>query len=76
MLYVLKGENGKRYVGITSDLTRRPRDHSHGKPKGGYEIPLNRHFYRYNPPRELTDIEAEIKGLKGEILELLKEVTA
>lgn len=48
----------------------------HGKTKVGYEIPLNRHFYRYEPPRELEEIEADIKGLEGEILELLREVTA
>lgn len=48
----------------------------HSKTKVGYEIPLNRHFYRYEPPRELEVIEDEIKGLEGEILELLKEVTA
>lgn len=48
----------------------------HGKTKIGYEIPLNRHFYRYEPPRELEVIEAEIKSLEGEIIELLREVTA
>lgn len=48
----------------------------HSKTKIGYEIPLNRHFYRYEPPRELEVIEAEIKTLEGEILDLLKEVTA
>lgn len=48
----------------------------HSKTKVGYEIPLNRHFYRYEPPRELEDIEADIKGLEGEILDLLREVTA
>ncbi len=48
----------------------------HGKTKVGYEIPLNRHFYRYEPPRELTEIEADIKGLEGEIIDLLREVTA
>jgi len=48
----------------------------HGKTKVGYEIPLNRHFYRYEPPRELAEIEAEIKGLEGEILDLLREATA
>ncbi len=48
----------------------------HAKTKVGYEIPLNRHFYRYEPPRGLSEIEAEIKGLEGEILELLREVTA
>jgi len=48
----------------------------HGKTKIGYEIPLNRHFYRYEPPRDLESIEAEIKALEGEIVDLLREVTA
>jgi len=48
----------------------------HSKTKVGYEIPLNRHFYRYEPPRELEAIEADIKELEGEIVELLREVTA
>lgn len=48
----------------------------HSKTRVGFEIPLNRHFYRYEPPRELAEIEAEIKNLEGEILELLREVTA
>jgi type I restriction enzyme M protein len=48
----------------------------HGKTKVGYEIPLNRHFYRYEPPRPLPVIEADIKKLESEILTLLKEVTA
>jgi type I restriction enzyme M protein len=46
------------------------------KTKVGYEIPLNRHFYRYEPPRPLEVIEADIKTLEGEILDLLKEVSA
>jgi type I restriction enzyme M protein len=46
------------------------------KTKVGYEIPLNRHFYRYEPPRPLEEIEADIKKLEGEILGLLKEVTS
>lgn len=48
----------------------------HSKTKIGYEIPFNRHFYRYEPPRELADIEADIKGLEDEIMTLLREVTA
>jgi type I restriction enzyme M protein len=46
------------------------------KTKIGYEIPLNRHFYRYEPPRSLEEIESDIKTLEREILLLLKEVTA
>jgi putative endonuclease len=33
-LYVLKGENGKRYVGITNDLSRRLKEHRGGRSKG------------------------------------------
>jgi len=47
----------------------------HEKTKVGYEIPLNRHFYRYEPPRPLETIEADIKTLETEILSLLKTVT-
>ena len=46
-----------------------------GKTKIGYEIPLTRHFYRYDPPRPLDKIDAEIKVLEDEIVRLLKEVT-
>ena len=46
------------------------------KTKIGYEIPFNRHFYRYEPPRPLGVIEADIKTLGAEITELLGEVTS
>lgn len=48
----------------------------HSKTKVGYEIPLNRHFYRYEPPRDLAVIAAEIKDLETDIIRLLAEVTA
>jgi len=34
-LYVLKGETGKRYVGITNDLSRRIKEHRSQRSKGG-----------------------------------------
>jgi type I restriction enzyme M protein len=46
------------------------------KTKVGYEIPLNRHFYRYEPPRPLEVIETDIKHLEDDIMKMLKEVTA
>ena len=46
------------------------------KTKVGYEIPLNRHFYQYEPPRPLEVIEADIKTLERDILDLLADVTA
>ena len=47
----------------------------HAKIKVGYEIPFNRHFYKYKPPRPLEEIEADIKTLEKEIVEMLGEVT-
>ena len=44
----------------------------YGKTKVGYEIPINRHFYVYKPPRPLDQIEADITRLEGEIAGLLK----
>jgi type I restriction enzyme M protein len=46
------------------------------KTKVGYEIPLNRHFYSYEPPRPLEEIAADIKQLENDILAQLAEVTA
>ena len=46
------------------------------KTKVGYEIPFNRYFYRYEPPRPLEVIETDIKGLEEDIMKMLKEVTA
>ncbi|MCU0762962.1 MAG: type I restriction-modification system subunit M [Hydrogenophaga sp.] len=48
----------------------------HSKTKVGYEIPFNRHFYEYQPPRPLHAIEADIETLERDIMALLKEVTA
>ena len=45
------------------------------KTKVGYEIPLNRHFYQYEPPRPLEVIEADIQTLEREIIDLLADVT-
>ena len=46
----------------------------YGKTKVGYEIPINRHFYVYKPPRPLDQIEADITKLEGEIAGLLEGV--
>jgi len=44
----------------------------YSKTKIGYEVPVNRHFYVYKPPRPLDKIEMEITALEGEIAGLLK----
>lgn len=48
----------------------------YAKTKVGYEIPINRHFYVYKPPRPLAEIEADIEALEGEIADLLKGLVA
>jgi type I restriction enzyme M protein len=51
------------------------RDHKDGEiGKVGYEINFNRYFYKYQPPRPLEEIEADIKILERDILEMLREV--
>lgn len=44
----------------------------YSKTKVGYEIPINRHFYVYKPPRPLAEIEGEIAALENQIADLLK----
>ena len=43
----------------------------HSKTKIGYEVPLNRQFYLYEPPRQLADIESNLQTLESEIAELM-----
>ena len=43
----------------------------HEKTKVGYEIPFNRHFYVFKPPRELDEIDAELKGVTDRILAMI-----
>jgi type I restriction enzyme M protein len=45
------------------------------KDKVGYEINFNRHFYKFTPPRELAEIDAEIEQAEKEFMRLFKEVT-
>jgi len=47
----------------------------HTKTKTGYEIPFNRHFYVYEPPRRLEAINADLQELEHEIIDLLAEIT-
>ncbi|RKG60823.1 SAM-dependent DNA methyltransferase [Corallococcus sp. AB011P] len=43
----------------------------HEKTKVGYEIPFNRHFYVFKPPRPLAEIDAELKGVTDRILTMI-----
>ena len=40
----------------------------------GFEIPFNRHFYVYEPPRALAEIDADLDAVSSEIMQLLGEV--
>jgi len=40
----------------------------------GYEIPFNRYFYKYTPPRSLEEIDNDLKKLSKKIMELLDEI--
>ena len=41
----------------------------------GYEINFNRYFYEYQPPRELEQIDADLKAVEADIASVLAEVT-
>ncbi len=45
------------------------------KDKVGYEISFNRHFYRYQLPRALDEIDSDLKGSEIDIMQLLREMT-
>jgi type I restriction enzyme M protein len=47
----------------------------HEKTKVGYEIPFNRHFYVFKPPRALAEIDAELKGVTDRILTMIAGLT-
>lgn len=48
----------------------------HEKTKVGYEIPFNRHFYVFEPPRLLAEIDADLKQVTGRILTMIGELSA
>lgn len=47
----------------------------HDKTKVGCEIPFNRHFYVFRPPRSLAEIDAELKGVTDRILTMIGGLT-
>lgn len=46
------------------------------KTKVGYEIPFNRHFYVFKPPRPLAEIDAELKGVTDRILTMIQGLSS
>jgi len=47
----------------------------HERTKVGYEIPFNRHFYVFKPPRPLAEIDAELKGVTDRIVAMIGELS-
>jgi type I restriction enzyme M protein len=47
----------------------------HEKTKIGYEIPFNRHFYVFKPPRPLTEIDAELRLVTDRILGMIGDLS-
>jgi type I restriction enzyme M protein len=48
----------------------------HDKTKIGFEIPFNRHFYVFEPPRELAVIDAELKVVTDRIVAMIAGLSA
>ena len=48
----------------------------HDKTKVGYEIPFNRHFYVFEPPRALEAIDAELKQVTDRIVSMIGELSS
>ena len=48
----------------------------HEKTKIGYEIPFNRHFYVFEPPRPLAEIDADLCEVTARIQAMLTELAA
>ncbi|MCJ8158653.1 class I SAM-dependent DNA methyltransferase [Sphingomonas sp. LaA6.9] len=46
------------------------------KTKVGYEIPFNRHFYVFEPPRPLEEIDADLKQVTDRIKAMIEELAA
>ena len=45
------------------------------KTKVGYEIPFTRHFYQYKKPRNLSEVDRDLRLVSSDIQLLLNEVT-
>jgi type I restriction enzyme M protein len=43
----------------------------HEKTRVGYEIPFNRHFYVFSPPRPLAEIDVELKVVTNRIVQMI-----
>jgi type I restriction-modification system DNA methylase subunit len=70
LLYLVAEKFGYRTITV-----ERPERDAKGKvvlgTKVGYEIPFNRHFYVFKPPRPLAEIDKEPKVVTDRILKMI-----
>lgn len=72
------------YVQLTSDIETHLAEHvapfvsdawaDRSKDKVGYEVPFTKLFFRYEPPRRLEEIEADLQESQRRILDMLNGV--
>ena len=48
----------------------------HDTTRTGYEVPFNRHFYVFEPPRPLAEIDAELAKVTTRMQCMLAELSA
>ena len=48
----------------------------HAKTKTGYEVPFNKHFYVFTPPRALDEIDGDLKQVTDKILKMIGGLSA
>lgn len=75
-------ENVPLAEGVETYFEREVRPHApdawidHDKTKVGYEIPFNRHFYVFEPPRDLAEIDADLLAVTDRIKAMIEEMAA
>ena len=48
----------------------------HDRTKIGYEVPFNRHFYVFEPPRSMAEIDTDLKQTTDRILAMIGEMAS
>jgi type I restriction enzyme M protein len=75
-------ENVPLHEDIEAWFEREVRPHAtdawidHEKTRVGYEIPFNRHFYVFEPPRPLDEIDADLKAVTDRIKAMIEGLAA
>jgi hypothetical protein len=77
LLFLLRKSGQFFYNTSKLDLKMLMGDQDHvGENLRAYDIPFNRHFYVFKPPRPLAEIDADLKGVTDRILTMIGGLTA